>query len=185
MAERTLRVLDFDIENRPLAYLGGDFTTGEITAIAWCWVGRPKTLTSRVLGDVDMRRLLADFVAVYNEADIVTGHFIRGHDLPVVNGALMEHGLASLDQKMTSDTKLDLVSRKHLSASQENLGEMLGIPAPKVHMSNAAWREANRLTKKGRALTRERAEGDIVQHMAIRAALIERGLLGAPKVWRP
>lgn len=184
MGER-LRILDFDIENRPLAYLGYDYTTAEITAIACCWVGQPKTLTSCVLGDVELRTMLVDFVARYNEADLVTGHYIRGHDLPVINGALLEQGLPPLDQKMTSDTKLDLVHRKYVSASQENLGEMLGIPAPKVHMSNIAWREANRLTKRGRALTRERVEGDVKQHMALRAALIERGWLGAPKVWRP
>lgn len=185
MADRALRVLDLDIENRPIAYLGGDFTTAEITAIAWCWVGRPKTLTSRVLGDVELRPILMDFAAVYAEADLVTGHFIRGHDLPVINGALMEQGLPPLGQKMTSDTKLDLVSRKYVSASQENLAEMLGVAASKYHMSNAMWREANRLTKKGRELTKKRVEDDVLQHMALRAVLIERGLLGGPKVWRP
>jgi hypothetical protein len=185
MGSRALRILDFDIENRPLAYLGDDYTTAEITAIAWCWVGQPTTLTSRVLGDVKPRSMLADFVGAYDEADVVTGHYIRAHDLPVINGALMELGLPPLDQKMTSDTKLDLVSRKHLSASQENLCAMFGIPAPKAHMNNAEWREANRLTKRGRALTRKRAEDDVTQHMALRAALIERGLLGAPRAWRP
>jgi hypothetical protein len=34
---RPRRVLDFDIENRPLTYLGSDFTTAEVTAIAWAW----------------------------------------------------------------------------------------------------------------------------------------------------
>jgi hypothetical protein len=37
-AER-LRVLDFDIENRPLSYLGMDFTTAEITSIAASFEG--------------------------------------------------------------------------------------------------------------------------------------------------
>jgi len=183
--DRAPRVLDFDIENRPLAYLGDDYTTAEITAVAWCWVGQPETLTSRTLGDYKLRTILIEFVARYNVADIVTGHYIRGHDLPVINGALLELGLPPLGQKMTSDTKLDLVARKYVSASQENLGEMFGISAAKVHMSNTAWREANRLTKRGRAMTRERVEDDVKQHMALRAVLLERGLLGAPKVWRP
>ena len=34
VSARPLRVLDFDIENRPLSYLGSDFTTAEVTAIA-------------------------------------------------------------------------------------------------------------------------------------------------------
>jgi hypothetical protein len=64
---------------------------------------------------------------------------------------------------------------------------MLGLDKlnPKVHMSNAMWREANRLGKAGQQLTEARAKGDIIQHMALRKALVARGLLSSPKVWRP
>jgi hypothetical protein len=34
-----LRVLDFDIENRPLSYWYDGKSTAEITAIAWWWIG--------------------------------------------------------------------------------------------------------------------------------------------------
>lgn len=180
-----LRILDFDIENRPLAYMGEDYTSAEITAIAACWDGKPKTMRVWLLGRDEPVEMLKAFVALYDEADLVTGHYIRMHDLPVINGALMEHGLPPLEQKLTCDTKLDLVQRKYISASQENLGEMLGIPATKVHMSNAKWRVANRLTPAGQKLTRERVTGDVLQHMAIRRALLDRGLLSSPKTWRP
>ena len=43
--QRPMRVLDFDIENRPLSYLGSDFTTAEVTAIAWAWCDRPEDVT--------------------------------------------------------------------------------------------------------------------------------------------
>lgn len=196
-----LRILDFDTENRPLAYLGGDFTTGEVTAIAWQFIGEPRTARARVLGfqcqhvnhDGDVcneyhagesyEDMLGDFVRAYDEADMVTGHFIRGYDLPVINGALLEMGRAPLDDKLVHDTKQDLVTRKYLSASQENLSETLGITAPKVHMNNPKWREANRLSVEGIELTRKRVVGDVRQHIKLRERLMEIGALRAPRMW--
>lgn len=52
-------------------------------------------------------------------------------------------------------------------------------------MSQPAWREANRLTPDGVALTKKRVIDDVVQHRALRAKLIERGVLKPPSVWRP
>lgn len=180
-----VRTLDFDIENRPLAYLGQDYTTGEVTAIAACWADEPKSMAVWLLGRDDYKDMLAGFVEMYNAADMVTGHYIRKHDLPVLNGALIEAGMHALEPRLTCDTKLDLVEHLYLSASQENLAATLGIPATKVHMSNAKWREANRLTKLGLKLTYERVTGDVLQHMALRRALVERDLLLPPRTWRP
>lgn len=179
-------ILDFDIENRPLSYLGQDYTTAEITAIAWCFVDEPKTLTCRLLGRDEPGAMLADFVAAYNAADMVTGHYIRMHDLPIINGALVERGMLCLEDKLTCDTKLDLVKKGPVfSASQENLCAMLGLAAPKVHMNTVLWREANRLTPAGLKLTAKRAVGDVFQHMQLRKALVARNLLSAPKTWGP
>lgn len=178
------RILDFDIENRPLAYLGQDFTTAEITAISACWAGEEQ-LHTWLLGEVDAQAMLSGFRALYDAADIVTGHYIREHDLPVVNGAMMEYWFPALDQKMTVDTKIDLVHAKYISKSQENLAAMLGLGYEKAHMSNAAWREANRLTPSGLALTKARVEGDVRQHMALYRILAQRRFLSEPKVWRP
>jgi len=180
-----LRILDFDCENRPLAYLGGDFTTGELTAIAACFIDEPKSIRVWLLGRDNPVTMLQEFRKLYDEADIVTGHFIRGHDLPLISGALLEYELPPLSEKLTSDTKLDLVKHKHLSASQENLAAALGVAAPKVGMSNADWREANRLTPVGLDKTYRRVVGDVRQHMAMRQRLIELDLLGAPRMWYP
>ena len=181
-----LRILDFDIENRPLSYLGQDYTTSEITAIAVCWADRPRTMHCWLLGQDDPRVMLAEFRVFYNEADMVTGHYIRKHDLPIISGAMVELGLGPLGEKLTCDTKMDLVRRgSAFSASQENLCQMLGLPQPKIHMNNALWREANRLTPAGLEATRKRAVGDVLQHMALRRELVKRDLLGAPKTWRP
>lgn len=181
-----LRILDFDIENRPLAYLGQDYTTAEITAIAACFIGEPKTLTVWLLGEDDPEEMLEGFRRMYDQADIVTGHYIRRHDLPIINGSMLELGLGDLSEKLTSDTKLDLRKNGHvISASQENLAAAMGVAPTKYHMTNAMWRESNRLTAKGLRYTRERVVGDVIQHMTMRKVLLERDLLGQPKVWKP
>jgi len=38
------RILDFDIENRPLSYWIPDQPTAEITAIAWAWADKPSEI---------------------------------------------------------------------------------------------------------------------------------------------
>lgn len=196
MSTSKLRILDFDTENRPLAYLGSDYTSGEVTAIAWQFIGEPRTAQCVALGFTcqhpgcgivhngdTYETMLAAFVDVYDAADIVTGHYIRGYDLPVLNGALLELGRAPLGDKLTHDTKNDLVPRKYLSASQENLAETLGVRAPKVQMNNAKWREANRLTPEGINLTRKRCVADVRQHIKLRARLLEVGVLQPPRMW--
>src|SRR3990170_973063 len=88
------RVLDFDIENRPLSYWQPDTPTAEITAIASCWTERDKyghfLFGSMQVGlltpwDDGPSDILLAFLERYNEADMVTGHYIRMHDLPIIN----------------------------------------------------------------------------------------------------
>jgi hypothetical protein len=175
-------VLDVDIENRPLTYLGMDFTTSDITAIAWGW-GRGQPIECRLLGRDDIVDALEDFSAAYRAADMVTGHYMRVHDLPIINGALMEYGLLGLPAKLTSDTKLDLRHLSGISKSQESLSATLGIKAPKIHMSQHDWRRANRLEHV--ELAEVRCVSDVRQHQELRLALLRRGLLKPPKMWRP
>jgi hypothetical protein len=129
--------------------------------------------------------MLEGFRKLYDEADIVTGHYIRKHDLPILNGAMMEYELPTMSPKYTQDTKMDLIKRGGLSMSQEALAAMFGIPAPKVHMTQQMWRDANRLTEKGLALTKDRVVNDIIQHKQLREELLKRGLLKAPRRWSP
>lgn len=184
VVNRPMRVLDFDVEARPLHWISGDYVSKEITAIAWAWVDYPDHVTCYLLGETDAETMLRMFLAVYAEADMVTGHFIRGYDLPMVQGALTEYGLPPLDDKLTQDTKIDLIKRQGLSGSQENLGSMLGLHNPKVKMDQGMWRAANRLTPEGLALVRERCVGDVKQHIEMRARLLELGYLGPPRLWK-
>ena len=181
---RAARVLDFDIENRPLSYLGSDFTTAEVTAIAWAWADRPDRVTVRLLGETDLPAILTEFVAAFRLADMVTGHYITGHDLPMLNGALMECRMAPLPDKMVQDTKTHLIRSKGLSMSQESLGAMFRLDHQKVQMNQIKWRAANRLTPKGLAEVRKRVVGDVRQHILLRRELLAAGYLAAPKMWR-
>lgn len=184
--KKTLRILDFDIENRPLTYWVPDMPTAEITAIATAWTDDPViSMDVMLLGVDDPIRMLEYFVSRYNMADMVTGHYIRKHDLPIINGALMEFGLPKLLPKLTCDTRLDMYKKGAIPATQEFLSELLELPYPKVHMTQSMWREANRLTPAGIEATSRRVSGDVLQHMALRVAMVEAGLLKAPKVWRP
>jgi hypothetical protein len=182
-----LKILSFDIENRPLSYWYDGKCTAEITAIAWSWLGSDEVQCELLtLGDArDMVWMLSRFRNDYNAADLVTGHYIRRHDLPIINGALMEQGMKPLRPKLTHDTKQDLIKRDGLSMSQEALGAMLGLDSPKVGMTQSDWREANRLTPEGVLNTRRRVVGDVIQHKELYRALRESGYLKAPKLWRP
>lgn len=180
------RILDFDIENRPISYGGGDFTFSDITSIAWGWADEDEVhcalLTNRKGSQL---RMLKRFLKAYNQSDMITGHYIRNHDLGHIQGALFEHSLPPLAPKLTSDTKNDLLRMTGVSKAQESLSEMLRLADEKYHMSQYKWRQANRLNAEGLELTRTRVVNDIIQHKQLRKRLIEEGWLGPPKLWKP
>lgn len=187
------RILDFDIENRPLSYWVQDRPTAEITAIASMWVGDHDSMQVDLLQPEDdgPGYLLARFVERYNQADMVTGHYIRRHDLPIINAGLYELGMPLLESKLTCDTKLDMFKKADLPANQEYLLELLQPECPlgwkpyKEHMTQADWREANRLTAKGLQRTHDRVSSDVHAHMHMRDAMLAKGMLRAPSVWNP
>jgi hypothetical protein len=181
---RPSRVLDFDIENRPLSYLGSDWTTAEVTAIAWAWTDRPQNVTVYLLGEHELPLILNAFVDAYRQADMVTGHYITGHDLPMLNGALMECLLPPLPDKMVQDTKTHMIRSKGLSLSQESLGAMFRLEHDKVQMNQSKWRAANRLTPEGLAEVRRRVTGDVQQHIELRRELLAKGYLAPSSMWK-
>jgi len=190
---RATRILDFDVENRPLSYWMADCPTAEITAIASCWADDPSSMEVLLLGPKHRgpTTLLLPFMERYEQADIVTGHYIRRHDLPIINGALMELDLPLLGPKLTIDTKLDMFKKADIPATQEYLLEVLdvrdvyGKPFRKYHMSQNDWREANRLSPIGLRKTMERVASDVYAHMALRLEMTRLGMLRPPRVWDP
>lgn len=183
VSQRPLRVLDLDIENRPLSYRG-DFPTADVTAIAASWVDDPQVYCWLVTPDPrSYRRMLTGFRAMYDRADWVTGHNLRKHDLGIINGAMVEFGLPPLEPRVAQDTLRDLTKTPGLPRDQESLCELFGIEAPKHHMNQHRWRVANRL--RDTSQTETRVVGDVVQHKLLRAELLRRGLLKEPRRWAP
>lgn len=192
------KILDFDLECRPLSYTGWG-NTDEITSIACSFVGErtvhffhlPAGMTTDLEYERSTVKMLAAFVELYDQADMVTGHYIRNFDLPKINGGLIDNNLPVLKPKLTSCTKNDLVRFSGLSKSQENLGMLLAkfnskeFLGRKEHVSQMEWRQVNRLTREGIRDNQRRVTGDVKQHKELREALLSAGLLKAPKTWRP
>lgn len=190
-----MHVLDFDLENRPLSYWYDDATTAEITAFGWSWIGSDKISTMLLTREGTYeddngvtwrpRDAMTRFRGLLEEADMVTGHYIRKHDLPLFQAALLEYDLETLSPILAQDTQRDLPKRKDLSASQESLAAMFGLADQKQGMTQDDWREANRLTTKGINAVRERVTSDVEQHKSLRQELLDRNLLKTPKIWSP
>ena len=182
-------IVDFDIEMRPLGWYGGDFVHAEPTAIGYLYLTGDKKGEREALcltkAKGSMERMLSAFRAIYDEADMLTGHYIRGFDLPRLQAAYIEFDLPLLGPILTHDTKLDLIRFSGMSKSQMNIGSLFATEAPKVNMTMADWRDANRLTATGIDKTIGRVLGDVDQHMQMRRAMLDAGILGPPKMWYP
>lgn len=183
--KKHLNILDFDIETRPLTYWAPNRPSAEITAIGAGWKHDYNTIDAVLLGVHDPVYMLQWFLDLYNEADMVLGHFIRRFDLPMINGALMEYGLPGLTAKMTIDTRMDMRKKGDIPASQEYLGELFNLPNQKVIMSQHKWRKGNRLQKDGIEGARKRVVGDVIENMDLHTYMVEHKLLGSPKLWKP
>lgn len=182
-----LRILDFDIETRRVGFFqAGKFGPDgcEPIAVAASWLGE-KHVHVWLQPQDSVPEMLTGFAELYAQADMVTGHYVRKFDLPILNGSLLEHGLPLLPQKLVSDTKTDLVTKAGISASQENLGAMLALADSKYHMNDHRWRLATRLTVDGIEEARKRVIADVRQHKMLRAALIAAGALRPASVWAP
>ena len=182
---KKLRILDFDCEARPLHWYGGDFVSKEVTAVAAKFIGERGKVHVWMLGECENEEMLEGFRALYDEADMVVGHYIRGYDLPTINAMMMEWGLPKLSGKLTHDTCKDITKKSGLSGSQENLAEMLGIRHPKIQMSQTKWRAANRLMPESLSLTRKRVVGDVLQNIEMRQRLMDLGYMSPPRMWSP
>lgn len=179
------RVLVFDIENRPLSYWYDGNPTAEVSIIAAKWLGEgePVVFTMRRGGN---RRILQQFLPLYLEADVVLGHNIRRHDLPILNGAYIEQGMDPLPPRNTIDTLRDLVGWKDIPRSLEYLASWLGCPILKPHLTQHDWRRANRLELNALATAEDRCKDDVLATEWVYLELKRRGLLTKPsKLWTP
>ena len=187
ISRRFRRVLDFDLETVAAGFADPDWVPQTITAWAYCWIGTTNvhvsTLAVADFYDLDARqRFLEPLVAAIRDAGMVTGHNILRFDLPVLNADCMRVGMASLPAVLAQDT-IKLPKSKGFKKGQDVLADLVGVEAEKLPLHWGAW--ARGYADTGMSLIRERVSGDVVQHMQLRDGLRARGLLSAPRMWRP
>jgi hypothetical protein len=183
--KKQLKLLDVDSECRPMHYSEWR-PESQVTAIAWSWMDK-KTVSCELLNidGSNEKYMFTKFLEAYDEADVIVGHYIRKHDLPLFNDHCIRLGLPPLKPKLTIDTKSDFTAIKGLGISQENLSTVFDLKAAKHHMSGHEWREANKLNVDGAKLTQKRVTSDVIQNKELYEIMRERKLLSKPKVWRP
>ncbi len=191
------RALCFDLENRPLAYWYDGNTTSEITAFGWKWSDQKDVWAMMLQPDgwyldpsedgiaLPPEDALWSFGKLLEEADLVYGHNIVRHDLPMLNANLLRHQLDPLPELTVSDTCLHMPKRKDQSYSLENLAAMYGLKGKKYHMSQPAWEDANKLTPEGVELARKRVISDVLLQEKLRKKLVELDILKPAKRWSP
>lgn len=190
------RRLCFDLENRPLAYWYDGQTTSEITAFGWKWDDEDEVRTLLLRGGgrfetddgrrISYRAAYELFVSELRSADLVYGHNIRRHDLPMLHDTLVHRlHLPGLGRLTTTDTFRDLSRGRTLSVSLENLAARYGLPGEKRRMTQPDWENANMLGTGGVAAARERVASDVRLQTQLRERLLAEGLLRPPRVWSP
>jgi DNA polymerase elongation subunit (family B) len=187
-SKKNLKILDFDMETRKVGFhSAGQFKPEgcEPVIIAASWFGEDKVKTwslSPTWDEKDIHKMLNGFVSLYEQADMITGHYISKYDLPIINGALLEFGYKPLSDKLMTDTKTGMKTIAGLSASQENLGALKTLDDAKFHMNDNMWRAVGRLTPNGLALARERVVADVIQHKNMYNVLLP--WLNRPVRWK-
>jgi hypothetical protein len=189
-------VLDFDFESKPL-WFWYDKPTAVLTSISYMssQFGMPiHDSLQTELAPLGTREEYAEWLLhikeVLSSADLLTGHNIFRFDLPLFQAQLMRHGLETMPAVLTHDT-MWLPRRRDMSASQESLINYaalkascpIGMPIYKDHLSIPEWEDA--ALGWNDAILIERPLSDVHGHVHLREVLIEKGYVGAPKVWRP
>lgn len=182
VAGRPLRILDFDCETRATGFGDPNWVPQEVTAIAWSWIGEEE-VRRRLRCRGGPRAMLRAFLRAYLEADVVSGHNIRRFDLPILNAECLRFNLPPLATKMTEDTLRDLVRTKGMKRDQDNLIKFFGFDEKKLAMSWQDWQDA--YAEKGWPQVEARVVSDVRSHKLMRAEMIEREWLRAPRLWSP
>jgi hypothetical protein len=116
---------------------------------------------------------------------LVVGHNAVRYDLPMLNGTLVKLGLEPLTPVLVSDTYAHLVKSDYAySKSLGNMAERFGIQA-KGSMSEVAWERVYEGDPEYLERLRRYNIGDVETVLALRAVLLERGMLKSPRVWKP
>lgn len=128
------------------------------------------------------REFLRPLLAAIDEADVLTGHNILRFDLPIINAECLRLNLPTLGPKLVQDT-IRLPKSKGFKKGQDNMGHALGVKEEKMSLSWAEWAAA--YDEPDLRTVKDRCASDVLMHMEMRRAMLERGWLRAPRPWRP
>lgn len=184
---RELRILDFDMESLAAGFADPEWVPQKITCIAWSWVGYEEvnSVISTQMGFFipEIRKtMLAAFMPVYEQADMVTGHNLLRHDLPLLNAECMRLGLEKPSPKLVRDT-MRIGKTKGFKKGQDNIGRLLKTQEEKQAMDWQAWEYAYEDPTWQRVI--DRCESDVVMHKQILEKMIVRDWLRKPVTWTP
>ena len=87
------KILVFDSECRPLHYSEWR-REDQITGLAYSWLGDETIHVETLKQDLsNEEEMLDEFFNFFNYADIVVGHYIRKHDLPLLSDHAFRFGI--------------------------------------------------------------------------------------------
>ena len=174
---RDLRILDFDMESLAAGFADPAWVPQKITCISWSWVGYDavNTVISTQMGffiPSIRAAMLVQFMPVFNQADMVTGHNLIRHDLPLLKSECLLLGVEPPQPKLVQDT-MRLGRTKGLKKGLDNLAGMLKTQEEKQAMDWAAWEAAYEDPTWQKVI--DRCESDVRLHKEVRAEMLRRG----------
>lgn len=182
------KILTFDLEARPTAWIGGDYVGRSLTAYAFKYLGEDKTYRDAIKpGDYDHWAMMVEHLAeAVDEATLCVGHYVRGFDFPLLNADLERVGAPSLSRRLSIDTKIDRLQGDGLSQSLENLANRYELDTQKMPMREPMWEEFNLWqTERSRKWVIERVVTDVQGTEQLFVALEKAGRLKTPAAWDP
>lgn len=183
-----LRILDFDIETIAAGFADPEWVPQKITCVAWSWVDSDDVKV-RICGPAGIfgkpwkrAEMLAPLLADIARADMVTGHNLLRFDLPVINSECLRLNLRTLPALLVQDT-IRVARSKGFKKGQDSIGRLLKVGEQKMALDWQAWQDA--YDEKDWGTVKARCVSDVVMHKQMRAEMLARGWLKAPRTWTP
>ena len=172
-----------DVEARPGPWAGGDFTFRHMLSLAGMYEGER---IPTYIGPGFSAEQLEGFVKPIRNGALVLTHNGPRYDLPFLNGTLIRYGLAPLPSLRVTDTYAHIPKRgSAFSASLANMAQRFGVKYQKGHMSEVDWDEVYQGEPDALERLRRYNIQDVRTTLALRKRLLELGLLGPPRRWKP
>lgn len=179
----TRPIFGLDVEARPGPWGGGDFTFKSMLSLAGIYADSDAPAYLRpgfTAGELEW------FVQPLRMDTLIVTHNGPKYDLPFLNGTLIKMGLKPLGTLWISDTYAHLPKRgQAFSASLGNMAKRFDVGVAKGGMGEFEWERAYAGDPDALDRLREYNIQDVRTTLALRKRLLELGLLGPPRRWKP